>query len=116
MLYYPSYLPACTLSAQQDTQLNTITSGMPGDSVQRLGSKRTSTIRAVQLKLFGAQLPVFEHFVRDLHNEGVDWFYGKSIYKTGPTHQKMRIVNGAYSVSFTESMDYVVSFSVEISQ
>ena len=116
MLYYPSYLPACTQSAQQDTQLNTIASGMPGDSAQRLGSKRTSTIRAVQLKLFGAQLPVFEHFVRDLHNEGVDWFYGKSIYKTGPTHQKMRIVNGAYSVSFTESMDYVVSFSVEISQ
>lgn len=116
MHYYPDYLPACTLSAEQTTQLNVISGNLRGDFTQRLNGRRTTTVRDVTLSLAGVQLPVFEYFVRDLCNEGVDWFMGKSITDASQPHQKMRIVEGKYEVVITKSMDYTVSFAVEVEQ
>jgi hypothetical protein len=81
---------------------------------QRRISHRNVEVLSASLQLFGIQLPIFEHFIRDLNNEGTAIFIGP--YKKGDTFYdgKMKISRGRYMVKFISAGVYSISCSVEI--
>jgi hypothetical protein len=81
---------------------------------QRRVSHRKIEMLDAKLGLFGVQLGIFEHFIRDLNKEGTAIFQGP--YKKGDAflQGKIRIVDGAYKVNFVSAHVYSVTCLVEI--
>lgn len=107
------YLPPWSIDYSM-TQENAVT------RTQHKGFKRQSSfshkkvsIVSVTRRLYGAQLPYFEHFIRTLEEDGSLPFTDS--YKDGAGVQSglMRIVNGAYKVD-TNGLNHVVSCNIEV--
>lgn len=116
MQTWPDFLPrfsADTYSA--NVQLPVIRSGLSGHVDQRNMSHRQHITFPATLVLHGAQLPIFEYFIRDLCNDGIDYFNGYYLAENGEQIGVMRIVSGAYKVT-TDGLVSTVTCNLELAQ
>jgi hypothetical protein len=96
------------------TQENAVTrTKRKGFKRQSSYSHRKVSVVSVTRRLYGAQLPYFEHFVRTILVDGSLSF--TDLYKDGSGVQSgtMRIIDGAYKVT-TNGLNHVVSCTIEV--
>ena len=95
---WPEFLPKWLLADQSVVaEHNFLRSTQPGKVSQRSLSRRVNKTLRANLYLSGAQVPIFEYFIRDRCNEGANWFTGYFSLSSGPVLTRIRLVNGAYN-------------------
>ena len=98
MQTWPAFLPKWLLADQSiQAETNFIRSALPGKVSQVRLTQRVQKTQRANLYLSGAQLPIFEYFIRDLCHEGSHWFMGYFSLSSGPVLTRIRLVNGEYS-------------------
>lgn len=109
-----SYLPEWTVNYSYNVSLPIVRTVGPGKKNQAKKSHRHIYTAPAERILQGAQLPYFEHFVRNVCNEGASKF--TDYYRDGNGSQQgdIRIVNGEYTVTFLSSKVYRISCEIEV--
>lgn len=87
---------------------------LDGKTNQSKISQRGKTIAQVSRRLYGAEFPYFEYFLRVLNRDGKDWFFDDYLDGSeGKIKTKIRILNGSYTVN-SDGFNHIVTCTIEI--
>lgn len=111
---WPTILPIW-LKGYSSSYMNAVRrTVIPGKTAQRRVSQRNAEIVSASLRLFGAELALFEYFVQEVLSEGQDFFNGSYLDNGAVESGKMRIVGGKYNVSAISTRNWRVTCQLEV--
>lgn len=111
---WPSVLPAWSIGYSSSYRNAVARTSLKGKVTQERISQRNNEIVSASLRLYGAELPLFEYFVQEILNEGQDFFTGTYLDNGVTESGSMRIVGGRYQVQAITTSTWAITCNVEV--
>lgn len=108
-----SYLRPWTQSYSYKVSPSIVSTQGEGKRVQAKRTHRKVVRVSVERRLYGAELPYFESFIKSQANSGAGKFTDTIADHSGTRSATIRIVNGTYTVN-TDGINHTVSCEIEV--